>query len=70
LSKKHPLTANTYSNIAEVYFNQESYDAAIEWYRKALAIREKVFGKEHSKVANTCSNIAKAQNMQVIMVKP
>ena len=40
LGTEHPDTAETYNNVALVYYHQGDYE-------KALSIREKVFGKEH-----------------------
>jgi tetratricopeptide (TPR) repeat protein len=41
------------------YHEQGDYDQALEWHRKALAIREKVFGTDHSSTANSYHNISK-----------
>jgi tetratricopeptide (TPR) repeat protein len=40
------------------YYNQGDYQRALEWYHKALAIREKTSGKEHPDTAATYGNIA------------
>ena len=42
LGAEHPDTAGTYNNIAIMYKSQGQYDKALEYYGKALAIREKV----------------------------
>ena len=38
--------------------DRADYSKALEWYRKALAITEKVLGKEHPSTATTYNNIA------------
>lgn len=40
------------------YFTQGSYDNALEYYEKALAISEKASGPEHESIAPVYSNIA------------
>jgi len=34
LGKEHPNTAKTYNNIATVYYHQDEYNIAMEWYKK------------------------------------
>ena len=51
-------TVTTYNNIALVYQDQGDYVKALEYYKKALAIREKVQGPEHPDTATTYNNIA------------
>ena len=41
-----------------MYSRKGEYDIALEWYEKALAIREKVLGKDHPDTATTYNNIA------------
>jgi tetratricopeptide (TPR) repeat protein len=53
-----------FNNIAAVYFHQGDYDKALEWYGKALAICEKVLGKEHPDTATTYNNIALVYDSQ------
>jgi len=45
-------------NIAGVYYIQGDYPKALEWFQKALTIRETVLGKEHPSTATTYNNIA------------
>jgi tetratricopeptide (TPR) repeat protein len=40
-----------------VYYEQGDYGKALEYYGKALAIRERVLGKEHPSTATTYNNI-------------
>jgi len=46
------------SDIAKIYESQGDYAKALEWYGKALAIKEKVLGNEHPSTATTYNNIA------------
>jgi tetratricopeptide (TPR) repeat protein len=64
LGTEHPHTADTYSNIATVYYHQGNYPSALEFYQKALKIDEKVFGIEDSDTATTYNNIAKVYRYQ------
>jgi tetratricopeptide (TPR) repeat protein len=47
-----------YHNRGFVFNEQGDYDKALEWYRKALDIDEKVPGKDHPDTATTYNNIA------------
>ena len=40
------------------------YEKALEWYHKALSIREKVLGREHPDTSTTCNNIANTYDNQ------
>jgi tetratricopeptide (TPR) repeat protein len=51
-------TAYIYAEIGTGLYNQGDYVKALEWYYKALAIREKVLGAEHPSTATTYNNIA------------
>ena len=44
--------------MAFVYYSQGEYAKALEYYGKALAIEEKVLGKEHPSTAATYKGIA------------
>ena len=50
-------TATSYNNIGAVYCSQGDYDKALEYYSKALAIKEKVLGLEHPDTATFYGNI-------------
>ena len=56
-------TPTTYGNMAGVYFKQGDYPKSLEWYQKALAIFEKVLGKEHPHTAITYNNIMTIEAM-------
>ncbi|NVO11066.1 MAG: tetratricopeptide repeat protein [Bacteroidales bacterium] len=51
------LKSSAYNNIGVVYCHKGDYNQALEYHRKALAIDEKVFGKDHSSTATSYSNI-------------
>jgi len=38
--------------------HQDRFSEALEYYFRALNIRQKIFGINHQKVATTCSNIS------------
>jgi len=44
LGTNHPSTAMSYHNIGIAYWSKGKYDKALEFYKKALAIRERVLG--------------------------
>ncbi len=48
----------SYHNIGLVHAQLGRYPEALGWYQKAIAIREKVFGKDHPITAATYGNIA------------
>jgi len=53
----HKETAKSYNNIGSVYDKQGNYKKALEFYSKALAIREKILGSEHSDTKTIQDNI-------------
>jgi tetratricopeptide (TPR) repeat protein len=46
-----------YNNVGSIYDSKGDYEKALEYYNRALAIREKVFGTEHPDVATSYNNI-------------
>jgi pentatricopeptide repeat protein len=54
------LVADTYSSIAQAYFNWGYIRKAIEFYQKDLAINIEVNGEKHPKVAQTLNNLGVA----------
>ncbi|MDR3267632.1 MAG: tetratricopeptide repeat protein, partial [Tannerella sp.] len=56
--KETAETGNLYHFLGYGFNALADYPQALEWYLKALAIREKVLGKEHPYTASTCNNIA------------
>ena len=57
-------SATICSNIAGVYYHLSEYTNALEWYARALAIREKLSGKGHPGNAHICENIAEVYSRQ------
>ena len=51
-------TSALYNNMAGVYKAQGEYEKALEYYGKALAIRERVLGTDHPDTAATYNNMA------------
>ena len=49
--------AMTYNNIGDVYRDEGRYSKSLEYYNKALSIREKVLGANHSDTIKTKKNI-------------
>ena len=62
--QQHPSTATSYNNIGLSYGNLGDYPKALEYHFKALAIREKVLGKEHPDTAMSYNNIAGVYDSQ------
>lgn len=50
-------TATSYNNIGRLYYNMGEYSKALEYYEKALKIREQIFGSEHPYTAKSYNNI-------------
>ncbi|MBL7844706.1 MAG: CHAT domain-containing protein [Cyclobacteriaceae bacterium] len=59
LPDAHELIANSYNNLGLVY-GQLDADKAIDYYEKAVAIYEKLHGKDHPKMAVANSNLGYA----------
>ena len=49
--------ADTLNNIGNVYYDQNKLNLALEYYNRALSIKEKVKGKESFDCADTLHNI-------------
>jgi tetratricopeptide (TPR) repeat protein len=58
LGERHPDTAATYNNMAEVCDAQGRHAEALEYYAKVLAIMRDVRGEQHPDTAGTCFNMA------------
>jgi CHAT domain-containing protein/Tfp pilus assembly protein PilF len=56
LPESHELIAASYNDLGLVY-SQLNVDKAIDYYEKAIAIYEKLHGKEHPKMAITNTNL-------------
>ncbi|GAG19798.1 unnamed protein product, partial [marine sediment metagenome] len=58
LGPEHPDTATSLDNLAMLYWHQGRYEEAEPFYKRALAIHEKVSGAEHPDTANSLNNLA------------
>jgi serine/threonine-protein kinase len=56
----HPDTATTLENLGTLAAEQRDTDAALAYHRRALAIRERVFGGVHPQVAQSLGELAAA----------
>ncbi|MBL4687537.1 MAG: tetratricopeptide repeat protein, partial [Nannocystaceae bacterium] len=56
---RHPHIALTYNNIGSALRRLEQYDAAREYYGRALEIREDVLGPKHPLTATTIDNLGR-----------
>ncbi|MBA8667615.1 tetratricopeptide repeat protein [Holosporaceae bacterium 'Namur'] len=56
-TNEHPEVAIIYHNIGTVLGEQYQYDEALKYHRKSLAIREKIYGKEHLEIASSYNAI-------------
>lgn len=53
LGKEHPDTANSYNNIGSLYYAEQDYHKALEYFEKALKIYKEKLGEGHSKTQKT-----------------
>jgi len=58
LGEDHPLTANSYNNLAFILKAQGKYGEAGPLFQRALDIRRKVLGEEHPLTASSYNNSA------------
>ena len=61
--------ATLFNNLAGVYKDQGDYVKALEYYGKALAIKERVLGTDHPNTATTYNNLAVVYKNQGDYVK-
>ncbi len=57
IGKEHHYIVWSYSNLGLTYQLKGQYDLAVEYYTKALKVREKAFGKSHPDTAMIYDNI-------------
>lgn len=57
LDEFDPVLAGSYSNIGVIYDYLGDYDRALNYYKKALEIDEKVLGGKHADIAMSYNNI-------------
>ena len=58
------IQAQSYNNLAILYYAQGKYNEAETLYKKALKIREEVLGVNHPDTAFSYSNLAKLYHAQ------
>ena len=58
LGERHPDTADSLNNLAELLRSQGDYAAAKPLYEQALAIRKAVLGERHPDTATSLNNLA------------
>ena len=58
LGERHPDTAPSLNNLAELLDEQGDYAAAKPLYEQALAIRKAVLGERHPDTAQSLNNLA------------
>ncbi|MDR0898071.1 MAG: tetratricopeptide repeat protein [Oscillospiraceae bacterium] len=60
----HKVVASIYHGVGHGLQHKGDYSAALEWHKKALAIREKILGMEHCDTAITYGNLALVSHAQ------
>ncbi|KAK3346535.1 hypothetical protein B0T25DRAFT_461163 [Lasiosphaeria hispida] len=64
LSKEHPDTLISMSNLASVFDSQGKYQEAEQICRQVLQLREKVLGKEHPNTLISMNDLASVLKTQ------
>lgn len=64
LGEEDLQSANSLSNLADLYYYQSSYFKALPLYQKALVIREEQLGENHPDVAKSLNNLANVYESQ------
>ena len=59
---EHPDLATSYNNIGVVYYHKGDYESALDYFQKALAIREKVLGVDHPRTIYVRNNIEETKS--------
>ena len=62
--KECPAAALIYNNLAAVFFAQGDYLKAIDYYGKAVVIKQKEYGSEHPSTASTLNNLGDSYFVQ------
>jgi len=62
--KDTPQKATTYNNMGMVFMMSGDYELADECFRDALAMRKRIFGKDHNEVAVILLNMAELYRLQ------
>mmetsp|Transcript_15938 Transcript_15938/g.38425 ORF Transcript_15938/g.38425 Transcript_15938/m.38425 type:complete len:302 (+) Transcript_15938:870-1775(+) len=55
---EHPSVGNAYEGMANVYFSQQKFDLAFDYYHKSIAVASNVFGSHHPNLAISMNNLA------------
>ena len=55
LGSNHISIADTFNNLASIYYAQGKYNKAEEFYLKSLKIKIEKLGSNHTSVADTCN---------------
>ncbi|MCL2875749.1 MAG: tetratricopeptide repeat protein [Betaproteobacteria bacterium] len=64
LDSNNPDSATIYRNLGFALYRLGEYEEALNWYQKALAIRESALGSESLEMAETCEDIAAVYESQ------
>ena len=57
MGKDHPGLVQLYSNIGYVYIKLKDYANALEYFKKSLAVKEKILGDDHPSTKETKETI-------------
>ena len=64
MRRDNPKKATTYNNMGMVFMMSGDYELADECFRDALAMRKRIFGKDHNEVAVIFLNMAELYRRQ------
>jgi tetratricopeptide (TPR) repeat protein len=53
LDSNHPDVATSYNNLGGAYYFKKQYEKSLEYFKKALSIRQTKFGNNHPDTKNT-----------------
>jgi tetratricopeptide (TPR) repeat protein len=62
--KDHPEKATTYNNMGMVFLLARDYGLAETCFQEALAMRRRIFGREHNEVAVILLNLVQLYKVQ------
>ena len=66
----HPAVATSYSYIGQIYFAQNDYSKALDYFKKSLKIVLSVYGENHSQVSSIYDHIGEVYFAQKDYLKP
>ncbi|NOY67928.1 MAG: tetratricopeptide repeat protein [Deltaproteobacteria bacterium] len=64
MRRDNPKKATTYNNMGMVFMMNGDYELADECFRDALAMRKRIFGKDHNEIAVILLNMAELYRRQ------